>query len=119
MQVTEDVIRSVVQEVLSHMNPARPVARSVTAAADGVFDDVELAVRAAATAQREFERRGLNDRRKAVACIRSICVEQAQTLGRMELEETGIGRLAPLRSSVKRPSGPTGFSTGSPFSRPI
>src|SRR5579862_8102014 len=93
MQVTEEVIRSVVQEVLSHMNPARPSIRTA-ASADGIFDDVESAVRAASAAQREFERRGLSERRKAVACIRNICVGQAETLGRMELEETKIGKLA-------------------------
>ncbi len=45
-------------------------------------------------AQRDFEKRGLEDRRKAIACIRKICTEQAETLGREELEETKIGRLA-------------------------
>ena len=55
---------------------------------------MESAVAAAVAAQREFERRGLDDRRKAVACIRKICTEQAETLGREELEETKIGRLA-------------------------
>jgi aldehyde dehydrogenase len=45
-------------------------------------------------AQREFESRGLEDRRKAVACIRRICTEQAEPLGREELEETRVGRLA-------------------------
>ncbi|HEV8062553.1 MAG TPA: aldehyde dehydrogenase family protein, partial [Gemmataceae bacterium] len=94
MQVTEEVIRSVVQEVLSHMNPAKQAGRAVVVADGGVFDNVDAAVRAAVMAQQEFERRGLNDRRKAITCIRNICVEQAQTLGRMELEETGIGKLA-------------------------
>ena len=94
MQVTEEVIRSVVQEVLSHMSPAKQANRGGAASDGGIFDDVEAAVRAAVAAQREFERRGLDDRRKAIACIRKICVEQAETLGRMELEETGIGKLA-------------------------
>ncbi len=94
MQVTEEVIRSVVQEVLSHMNPSRPAVRAVAGGDNGIFEDVEAAIRAAVTAQREFERRGLNDRRKAIACIRNICVQQAETLGRMELEETKIGKLA-------------------------
>ena len=40
-----------------------------------------------------FEARGLDDRRKAVDCIRKICTEQAEQLGREELEETKIGRL--------------------------
>jgi len=33
-------------------------------------------------------------RRKAIACIRKICLERAEELGREELEETRIGRLA-------------------------
>ena len=53
----------------------------------------KAAITAAAAAQREFEKRGLDDRRKAIACIRRICTEQAEQLGREELEETKIGRL--------------------------
>ena len=34
-------------------------------------------IEAATTAQREFERRGLDDRRKAVACVRKICKDVA------------------------------------------
>src|SRR5438445_7433670 len=58
-----------------------------------VFEDVNAAVTAAIQAQRAFERRALEDRRKAVACIRNICSQQADVLGREELEETKIGRL--------------------------
>jgi aldehyde dehydrogenase len=93
MQVTEEVIRSVVQEVLSHMGPTRLASRPTAASNSGVFDDADAAVRAASAAQREFERRSLNDRGKAIACIRKICIEQADTLGRMEFEETKIGRI--------------------------
>src|SRR5205823_14275964 len=59
----------------------------------GVYQDVSAAIKAAVDAQREFEARGLEDRRKAVECIRKICKEQAEPLGREELEETKIGRL--------------------------
>ena len=45
-----------------------------------MYEDVDAAVKAAATAQQEFQRRGLDDRRKAVACIRKICKEQAEQL---------------------------------------
>src|SRR5690242_11662415 len=98
MQVNDELIRSVVAEVLTHMRnrSAPPVAgngRNGHGAAWGVFQDVEAAVGAAGAAQREFEKRGLEDRRKAVACIRRICTEQAEELGRDELEETKIGRL--------------------------
>lgn len=104
MQVTDDLIRGVVQEVLSHMKaaPAATAARAASIASNGsgkatgsgVFDDVNAAVAAAAAAQRELEGRGLEDRRRAVACIRKICTEQAEALGREELEETKIGKLA-------------------------
>jgi aldehyde dehydrogenase len=93
MQVTDELIRSVVQEVLASMRNGRPAPSNGQAHPWGVFDDVQAAVAAAVAAQREFERRGLEDRRKAVQCIRKICSEQAETLGREELDETKIGRL--------------------------
>src|SRR5206468_8329095 len=64
-------------------------------------NDVDAAVAAASAAQREFERRGLEDRRKALACVRKICTEQAEALGREELEETKIGRLAAKIEKLK------------------
>src|SRR5437764_1697351 len=96
MQVTDELIRNVVQEVLSHMKNGRnghAAPSNGKARAWGVFEDVNEAVAAATEAQRRFEARGLDDRRKAVQCIRRICSEQAEALGREELEETRIGRL--------------------------
>jgi aldehyde dehydrogenase len=96
MQVSDELIRGVIQQVLSQMRNGQPPAapgRNGHATRRGVFGDVEGAVAAASAAQKEFEARGLEDRRKAVACIRKICSEQAETLGREELEETKIGRL--------------------------
>jgi aldehyde dehydrogenase len=96
MQVTDELIRGVVRQVLAQMRNGTPPAgsgRNGQATGRGVFNDVESAVKAAVAAQREFESRGLEDRRKAIACIRKICLEQAEQLGRDELEETKIGRL--------------------------
>jgi aldehyde dehydrogenase len=93
MQVTDELIRNVVQEVLAHMRNGKPAPANGQARRWGVFDDAAAAVAAASDAQRQFELRGLDDRRKAIACIRRICIEQAETLGREELEETKIGRL--------------------------
>ncbi|MFO0843218.1 MAG: aldehyde dehydrogenase family protein [Gemmataceae bacterium] len=94
MQVTDELIRGVVQQVLSQMRNGKAAANGASSKARGVFSDAESAIQAAVKAQREFERRGLEDRRKAVACIRKICSEQAEQLGREELEETKIGRLS-------------------------
>jgi aldehyde dehydrogenase len=109
MQLTEDLIRNVVQQVLTQMGgPAgahvgngaarRPSGR------DGVYATADDAVAAAEAAFQQFRRRPLADRRKAVEVIKRICVEQAEELGRRELEETKIGRLdhkiAKLRDTV-------------------
>jgi aldehyde dehydrogenase len=95
MQVTDELIRGVVQQVLSQMRNGngKAATNGSSSKARGVFSDAESAIQAAVKAQREFERRGLEDRRKAVACVRKICSEQAEQLGREELEETKIGRL--------------------------
>ncbi len=96
MQVTDELVRSVVQQVLAQIKvPGAAMSNASTKlGTDGVFADVESAVAAAMLAQRTFERRGLEDRRKAVACVRKICFERADELGREELEETKIGKLA-------------------------
>jgi aldehyde dehydrogenase len=98
MQVTEDLIRTIVQDVLNTVRSVAPVNGHANgngkAQAFGVFDKVDDAVTAATAAQREFERRSMDDRKKAVDCIRKVCVSRAEELGREELEETKIGRLA-------------------------
>lgn len=93
MQVTEEIVRNVVLEVLNKVRNGHPQPANGQAQAWGVFENVDGAVAAAYEAQKEFETRGLDDRRKAVTCIRRICIDQAETLGKEEFEETRIGRL--------------------------
>jgi aldehyde dehydrogenase len=111
MQTTEDLIRSVVQQVLSQMGGGVAAAgsnglsaRSAPGSSLGVYPTADAAVAAAEAAFQAYRGRPLADRRKAVDCVRSICVEQAEELGRMELEETKIGRLdhkiAKLRDAI-------------------
>src|SRR5260370_33862207 len=93
MQISDELVRGVVQEVLSHMRNGKATPANGQVPRWGVFDDVDSAVSAAMDAQQQFEKRGLEDRRKAVNCIRRICIKQAEPLGREEMEETKIGRL--------------------------
>ena len=97
MQMTEDIIRSVVQEVLSQMGNGSALGNGKAPARStgnlGVFASVDDAVRAADAAFQAFRTRPLEDRRKAVEGIRKVCIDQAEELGRLELEETQIGRL--------------------------
>jgi aldehyde dehydrogenase len=61
--------------------------------AHGVFGSVDEAVRGAEEAFEQLERLGVEGRKKAIAHIRRIAIDDAEELGRMEFEETKIGRL--------------------------
>ena len=95
--LNEDTIRDVVSEVLSRLGQGGPPAAKAPPRAAGgelgVFSRVDDAVAAAAGAQRQLMNQTLDDRATAVQCIRDIVINQAEELGRIELEETKIGRL--------------------------
>ena len=97
MQTTEEAIRSVVQEVLAQLNNRGGYgSASSTPHRDGdwgVFNCVDQAIAAANDAQKQLLNSSLEDRAKALEIVRQICDTQAEELGRMELEETKIGRL--------------------------
>ena len=94
MQATEQAIRQVVQEVLSQLGRSPYfAANGKSDGAWGVFKTVDQAVNAATDAFRQLSSRGVADRIKAIDCVRKITEEQAEELGRLEMEETKIGRL--------------------------
>ena len=97
-------IAAIVRQVLEQLGasgavPPRPAvapaphAMDSFAGANGVFGSVDEAVRAATEAFEQLERLGVEGRRKAIAHIRRIAIDDAEELGRMEFAETGIGRL--------------------------
>jgi aldehyde dehydrogenase len=96
MNLTEDLIRSVVEQVLTQMGTASTgpgLASRKGSGNSGVYATVDDAVSAAEAAFKLFRTRPLADRAKAVTEVKRICVEQADELGRLELGETKIGRL--------------------------
>src|SRR5262249_17813323 len=60
---------------------------------DGVFQSVDEAAAAAKKAQEHLAVAPLEKRPAAVQCIRDICIQQAEDLGKIEFDETQIGRL--------------------------
>ncbi len=100
MQATEHAIRQVVQEVLSQLSQTGRT-RGTTALHHnghdtsnwGVFSDVDSAVAAARQAFEQLRQAPIETRRVAIDIVKRICEEEADELGRMELEETKIGRL--------------------------
>src|SRR5262249_15723934 len=96
MQQTEDLIRTVVREVLAQMGkPAGAAnAQGRYAGRRGVFTCVNEGVAAATDAFEQLCERPREDRKKIIDHIRRISIDQCVELGTMEMEETRIGRLA-------------------------
>jgi len=101
MQINENLVRSVVEEVIHRLKsngsatlPAAPgpAVRSYQGRL-GLFTDVEEAVAAAAEAFDRLSRCTIEERKRAIDHIRRISIEQCVELGTMEMEETKIGRL--------------------------
>src|SRR5206468_8193975 len=110
--MNETLIRDVVAEVLDRLGGA---ATAVTPRSDGqpaakekcncrgrnghsggrlgVFEDAAEACSAAADAFVQLQQKGVEARRKVVDIIKKMCEANATEWGRIELEETKIGRL--------------------------
>src|SRR5688572_18816292 len=95
MQATEQIIKSVVEQVLKQLGPGAHSSNGRGASGrNGVFHDVNEAVAAATEAFEQLSARTIEDRKRAIDHIRRISMEQSVELGTMEMEETKIGRLA-------------------------
>ena len=95
MQATEELIRNVVEQVLTRMGGANgaPVASRGYTGRFGVFNCVDEAVSAATDAFEQLSERSLEDRKRIIDHISRISIEQSVELGTMEMNETKIGRL--------------------------
>ncbi|QDU78875.1 Succinate-semialdehyde dehydrogenase (acetylating) [Polystyrenella longa] len=95
-QATADAIRSVVEEVLAQLGNgpvAAPSAHGAAAGNWGVFRTVDEAVVAATAAFEQLQEATMETRNKAINIVKHICDSQAEELGRLEFEETKIGKL--------------------------
>ncbi len=95
MQATEELIRNVVQQVLTRIGtlPPPPVNGRSYAGRYGIFTCVDEAVAASTEAFEQLSERSIEDRKRIIGHIRRISIEQCVELGTMEMEETKIGRL--------------------------
>ena len=96
MQATEQAVRQIVQEVLSKISSNGNSATSHRVAATGnwgVFNDVDSAVKAAQQGFEQLCKASMADRGKAIDIVKTMCDQQAEELGRLEFDETRIGRL--------------------------
>ena len=110
MEVQQQVIAEIAREVVSRLRaqmqtaPPPAAARPSNGAAagtknaapslgDGIFATVDEAVDAAYEAQKKVEAMSLADRKRLTDIIVRICSDRREELGKMEMDETKVGRL--------------------------
>jgi acyl-CoA reductase-like NAD-dependent aldehyde dehydrogenase len=114
MEIQQQVIAEIAKEVVSRLraqmqaapatngaNAGGSAAPRTTSSApntahgtgDGVFATVDEAVNAAYEAQKKVEEMSLAERGRLIDIVRNICMDRREELGRMEMDETRVGRL--------------------------
>ncbi len=88
MLVNENLIQDIVQEVVAKLQIAEPVGQN-----HGVFADMNDAIAAAKASQAVVRRMSLDQREQIIGNIRRKIHENAETLARMGVNETGMGNV--------------------------
>lgn len=100
--MNQALVQDVVSEVMRRLGKptggarevgSRPRIASASTGRHGVFESVDDAVAAATEAQEKLLKLSLDDRDAIVKLIKSMAKANAQAWGKMELDETKIGRL--------------------------
>ncbi len=95
MELTEKQIAAIVENVINKLSEEGTFEEAATegiSTGDGVFPDIDSALRAAELAQRELDAQTLDKRREIVAVMRRAAEENVETLARMAVDETKLGR---------------------------
>ena len=86
MQISENLIREIVKQVTAQLS-------SRESSQNGIFPTMEQAIAAAKESQLTMRNMSMDRREKIIANIRAATIENAETLARMAVEETGMGNL--------------------------
>jgi len=103
LNLDESTVRSVVEEVLRNLTRSGAAATEAVASSSnrngrnhrhfGIFETATEAGRAALDAYYQLKEKGVEGRLKVVEIVKGLCEEKAEEWGRLEFEETRIGRL--------------------------
>jgi aldehyde dehydrogenase len=97
--LVENIVKDVLSQLQSKGTSIAPAPAAKAASAPtmrtrpGVFPDGSSAAEAAAIALRKLRPLGFEARKKIIEIVKGMCAQNAQSWGRIELEETKIGRL--------------------------
>ena len=114
MNLDEKIVNQIVEKVVEKLadqgvadKKKQKIPKDPSGDSDGVFQDMETCIKAAAIAQEKLLLLPVEIRRKLVQAIRDIALANAEEYGRLEFEETGLGKpddnVAKVRSSCYVP----------------
>ncbi|HBL81278.1 MAG TPA: aldehyde dehydrogenase EutE [Clostridiales bacterium] len=89
MELNENYINQIVQNVVKNLEKAAPQQRL-----KGVFDSMTDALEAVNKAYQFYRSYSIAQREKMIANIRKFTLEEAETLAKLGVEETGMGRVS-------------------------
>lgn len=89
MELNENYINQIVQNVVKNLENAAPQQRL-----KGVFDSMTDALEAVNKAYQFYRSYSIAQREKMIANIRKLTLEEAETLVKLGVEETGMGRVS-------------------------
>jgi aldehyde dehydrogenase len=107
MEIDERRIHSIVESVLAELQPAAPVAQGLPPVStkpdqpstgapvpgqDGIFADMDSAIRAAEVAFQALDAMSLEVRGRLIEAMRRAARENAESLAQLAWQETGMGR---------------------------
>ncbi|MDA3872598.1 MAG: aldehyde dehydrogenase [Kiritimatiellae bacterium] len=99
-QVSEELVRNIVEEVLQNLRKGPAASTSASCGCRkggsgnlGVFPDAASAAAAARVAFEQLRSKGIEGRVKVVELVKRICTAKDQEWGKLEFDETKIGRL--------------------------
>jgi propionaldehyde dehydrogenase len=90
-QIVDMVINRLQKEDVESPN-SDSSAGSTRNVSDGVFHEIEDAIQAASIAQKKLRSLPLKTREQIIQAIRNVGIANAEDYGRMEFEETGLGK---------------------------
>jgi propionaldehyde dehydrogenase len=92
-QIVETVVRKLSEQSAGgdDAQPGKTLPKTVSGVQDGVFQEIEDAIRAAETAQASLVAVPLQVRERIIQAIRDLGIAHAEEYGRLEFEETELG----------------------------
>jgi aldehyde dehydrogenase len=99
MDFDEKVVNQIVEKVVAKLagqnnegHQTENVSKNQPGDSDGVFQEMEICINAAVRAQKKLLGAPFEDRRRFIQAIRETGLANAEEYGRMEFEETGLGK---------------------------